>query len=110
MKGFGTDVTALGSAAGLFPDLVDRAVAVHRDLSDALADAGDCWGDDAVGESFASGHHEPATAALNAFAALGGRLTDTGGAFGDSATGYGSAEDSAVWTAVGATRDLRTDG
>lgn len=106
MRGFETDVPALGSAAGLFPGLADRAVAVHRDLSDALADAGDCWGDDAVGESFASGHREPATAALNAFAVFGGRLTDTGGAFGDSATGYDSAEDAAVGTA----RDLRTDG
>lgn len=86
--GFRADVERLHRHAAEFPDLSDQVSAVHKELSDALTTAGDCWGDDAVGQSFAAGHVKAAGDTLDEMGALPGRLTEVGDRFTATANAY----------------------
>lgn len=77
--GFSTDVDLVLDRAGRLDGLSDTAQSIFTELSDALAAAGECWGTDPVGQSFASGYTESAEATFELVKALPGQLTDVGG-------------------------------
>lgn len=91
--GFDVDVGGLSARAGQFDGLVDRLGTIERDLTDALSVAGPCWGTDAVGQSFAAAHADPADATLGRLAGLSEQLGSVGTRFADTAAGYSSADD-----------------
>lgn len=91
--GFQADPAKLARHAADFPDYADRVGAIHGELSDALAAAGECWGDDAAGQNFAAGHVRPTTGTLDQLGALPGRLTDVGDRFTTTARGYQQADE-----------------
>lgn len=89
-RGFDVDADRLTSQAGEFPGLAERAGTIHRELSNALAEVGPCWGSDGVGQSFAAAHVAPADATIGklgslpeALGAVGTRFADTGAAYRD---------------------------
>ncbi|HEV2784391.1 MAG TPA: hypothetical protein VGX25_33815 [Actinophytocola sp.] len=86
--GFTADADRLAAQAGQFPGLAERAGAIHRELSDALAETGACWGGDTVGQSFAAVHTGPADSTLGGLGALPDRLGSVGTRFADTATAY----------------------
>lgn len=92
--GFDVDVGGLTGRAGQFDGLVDRLGTIERDLTDALASIPQsCWGTDAVGQSFAAAHADPADATLGRLAGLSEQLGSVGTRFADTAAGYSSADD-----------------
>jgi uncharacterized protein YukE len=86
--GFQVDPAALTRRAHEFPDLAQRASAIHAELAAALDAAGTCWGDDPAGHSFAAGHIQAAGQTLDRLGTLAGRLTDVGDRFTTTARGY----------------------
>jgi hypothetical protein len=86
--GFQADPAKLARHATEFPEYADRVGAIHGELSDALAAAGDCWGDDAAGQNFAAGHVAPTGDTLDDLGALPDKLTDVGDRFATTARGY----------------------
>ena len=77
--GFSTDVDRVLDRAGQLDGLSDTARSIVKELSDALAAAGECWGTDQVGQSFAVGYTDAAEATFKLVKALPGELTDVGG-------------------------------
>ncbi|WP_018682386.1 hypothetical protein [Actinokineospora enzanensis] len=88
MDRFQADAARLADRAGHFDGYAERAGAIHRELADRLAAAGDCWGTDDVGHSFAAAHTAPADRTLTALGGLPARLGDVGGRFHDTAHAY----------------------
>jgi hypothetical protein len=86
--GFTADADRLTAQAGQFPELVERAGAIHRDLTAALAATGACWGSDGVGQSFAAAHTGPADSTLGGLGALPDQLRSVGTRFADTAAAY----------------------
>lgn len=86
--GFQVDADRLAAQAGQFEGLVGRAGDIHRELSDTLGAVGQCWGGDAVGQSFASIHAGPADDTLGRIGSLPDQLGSVGTRFGDTATAY----------------------
>jgi uncharacterized protein YukE len=93
-QGFQADPAKLAQHAADFPGYADRVGAIHDELSSALTDAGQCWGDDAAGQSFAADHVAPASATLDRLAGLPGRLGDVGDRFTATARSYQRTEES----------------
>lgn len=87
-NGFEADPAALARHAAEFPAFADRAHAIHGELASALAATGDCWGGDAAGQSFASGHLPAADDTLGQLGSLSGKLTDVGDRFAGTAASY----------------------
>ena len=87
-NGFQVDPDKLARHAGEFPGFADQVSSIHGELSQALGQAGSCWGDDAAGQSFAAGHVAPSGATLDQLTALPGRLSDVGDRFRTTATRY----------------------
>jgi uncharacterized protein YukE len=96
MSGYQVDTAKLRQHADEFPDLADRMSGVHRDLASALDQAGDCWGDDPVGRSFAGTHLRAAARTLDQLGALPGRITDVGDRLHRTATAYDQVEQANV--------------
>ncbi|HET9143169.1 hypothetical protein [Actinophytocola sp.] len=94
--GFSTDADALAARAGEFPDLAGRAGAIHRELSEALAGFGPCWGADRVGQSFAATHTAPADTTLSGLGELPDRLGAVGTGFADAAAAYRAQDEAGV--------------
>jgi uncharacterized protein YukE len=90
--GYRADPAALRAHGATFSSYADRAGAIHRQLSQALEDAGDCWGSDAAGQSFAAGHLPGAQGTLAAIGGLPDKLTGVGEKFTSTADGYDQAE------------------
>lgn len=91
--GFDVDPDELAARAGQFDGLVDQLDTIQRDLSDALASIPHaCWGNDAVGQSFAAAHTGPADATLGRLARLSEQLGSVGTRFTDTATEYVSSD------------------
>jgi hypothetical protein len=93
--GYEVDAELLSGRASQFEPLSTRVAAIHRGLTDALAD-GACWGTDAVGESFSSVHAQPADDVVNRLSALSERLGSVGTRLSDTAATYDAGERSAV--------------
>lgn len=96
--GFEVDVDRLTTQAGQFEALVGRAGAIHRELADALSGIGQCWGTDAVGQSFASIHTGPADGTLGRIGSLPDQLGSVGTRLADTATAYRSADTGGAGT------------
>jgi uncharacterized protein YukE len=94
--GYEVDAERLAGEAAQFEPLAGRIDAIHRGLADALTADGDCWGGDAVGQSFASVHTGPADDVVTRLSALRERLGSVGTRFSDTAAAYRAGEDAAL--------------
>ncbi len=94
--GYEVDPTRLAGQAGQLDPLVSRVSTIHGTLTEALAEAGPCWGTDAVGRSFAAVHADPADATLTRLGSLPRRLGSVGTRFTDTATTYEGDDQHAV--------------
>jgi uncharacterized protein YukE len=88
--------TALHRHAKGFSAGGERLQGVFADLSAALAAAGRCWGDDAVGRRFEQGYEKPRQAAYESFERLPGALEDIGSRLAEMAKNYEAAEDAST--------------
>ncbi|GAA1355480.1 WXG100 family type VII secretion target [Saccharothrix algeriensis] len=88
MTGFEADLAALTAGATDFDAFAERAGKVFGDLDGALGSLGACWGDDAIGRSFASSHVRPAADALTGLGDLGPAFGGVGRRFADTARTY----------------------
>jgi hypothetical protein len=104
MTGFEADADALTARAAEFPGLAERVGKIHSELSDALGTAGQCWGADSVGQSFATAHVGPSDATLGRLNSLPDQLGEVGVRFAGTGAAY-RAQDS-----TGVTRLNATDG
>lgn len=86
--GYEADPTRLAGQAGQLDPLAGRVTSIHETLSAALAEAGPCWGGDAVGQSFGAAHAGPADSTLSRLGALPSRLGSVATRFTDTATTY----------------------
>jgi hypothetical protein len=86
--GYTADVDRLAGQAGQLDPLVNQVSTIHRTLSEALTEAGSCWGADAVGESFGSAHTGPSDSTLTQLGALPDQLGSVGTRFTDTASTY----------------------
>ncbi|HEX2130595.1 MAG TPA: hypothetical protein VHH15_03480 [Actinophytocola sp.] len=94
--GFTADPDRLASQAGQFDDLAGRVEAIHRTLADSLTAAGECWGADAVGQSFGAAHVTPADTTLTQLSSLTSRLGGVGTRFAGTAATYTGTDEGAV--------------
>jgi uncharacterized protein YukE len=94
--GFEVDAERLAGHAGQFDGLVSRLSAVHRTLADALAAEGQCWGGDAVGQSFSAVHASAADSTVGRLAGLPSQVGSVGTRLGDTAVTYQGGDDAAV--------------
>ena len=86
--GYEVDTTALAGQAGQLDPLASRVASIHSTLSEALAQAGPCWGSDAVGQSFGATHAGPADATLAQLGGLPDKLGSVGTRFTTTAATY----------------------
>ncbi|KAA2251250.1 hypothetical protein F0L68_38195 [Solihabitans fulvus] len=86
--GFRSDHQRLAEHAGEFTGLASRAGDITGELRRALEQAGDCWGSDAVGRSFAASHVRAATETLGRVGGLSDGLGDVGQRFAATAETY----------------------
>lgn len=91
--GFEVDADRLASRAAQFEPLVDRLDGIHRNLSEALTN---CWGTDAVGQSFNAAHAAPADDAIARLSALSGRLQGVSTRLTETANTYRAGDESAT--------------
>lgn len=98
MNGYTADADRLAAQAADFPELAGRVGSIHRELSAALGEAGQCWGSDQVGQSFAAAHTGPAEATLGDLGSLPDRLGSVGTRFADTATAYREQDESGAAT------------
>lgn len=94
--GYTADAERLASEAGQFEGLAGRVAAIHRTLSEALAQDGACWGADAVGESFGAVHVGPADATMSRLGSLSEQLGGVGTRFSATAARYTSDDEGGV--------------
>jgi hypothetical protein len=94
--GFEADADQLAGKATQFEPLVGRLATIHRQLTDALAVDGPCWGADAVGQSFAAAHTTSADDTVTSLLTLPDRLGSVGTRLSASATTYQTVDTSAV--------------
>jgi hypothetical protein len=91
-QGFDADIERLHAGAGEFAQFAERAGQIAADLQRALEATGNPWGSDAVGQSFAAGHVQPAADALHRISGLPDRLADVGERFTATADTYGQVD------------------
>jgi hypothetical protein len=94
--GFTADADRLAAQAGQFGDLAGRVEEIHRTLSESLSEAGQCWGSDAVGQSFGAAHASPADGTLTQLSGLSSQLGGVGTRFADTARTYVGTDEGAV--------------
>ncbi|MDQ2587153.1 hypothetical protein [Saccharothrix yanglingensis] len=101
MNGFRTDLARLTGGAQDFGAFAERAGRIAADLGATLDSLGACWGDDAIGQSFAAGHVRPAGDVLAGLNGLGGGFDGVAERFAGTARTYREVEDGNS-TALGA--------
>ncbi len=94
MTGYEADLERLDAGAGELKGFASQATGIAGALDRALAAFGACWGDDAVGQSFASSHERPSGDAAGALAALATTLGDVGDKLASTAETYRHVEQS----------------
>ncbi|MDA3647841.1 hypothetical protein LZ318_37420 [Saccharopolyspora indica] len=85
MSGFRSDLGQLGKHAGEFDDLAGQAQQIADTLRRAVESAGDCWGGDEIGASFAQAHCGRAEQALSDLGEMSSRLRGMGSKFAAAA-------------------------
>ena len=88
MSGFRGDPGQLAKRAGEFEEHAGRAEGIAADLRQAVQAAGECWGADDIGASFAATHRDRADRALDGLGGMGARLRELGAEFGGAAAEY----------------------
>jgi hypothetical protein len=91
-SGFSADPAQLRRHGGEFDGHAEKAGKIHRTLHQALSEAGECWGDDEAGQTFAAAYHQPAEDTLGKLAALPAGLADVGDRFTTTADRYEQTE------------------
>lgn len=86
--GFSSDHATLARHAGEFADHAEHAGRIARDLNQSLDGLGEPWGDDEVGQSFASVYSGPAQETRTGMDAASGHLTEMGTRLRAMATAY----------------------
>ncbi|MGM1060298.1 WXG100 family type VII secretion target [Saccharothrix sp. Mg75] len=92
MNGFRTDLARLAEGAQDFGAFAERADKIANDLGATLDSLGACWGDDAIGQSFAAGHVRPSGDVLTGLTALGGGFGGVAERFAGTARTYREVE------------------
>lgn len=92
MTGFHTDLARLTEGAQDFGAFAERAGRIAGDLGGALDALGACWGDDAVGQSFAASHVGPSGDVLSGMGGLGPGFGGVGERLAETARTYRAAE------------------
>lgn len=95
-SGFSADAGSLARHAERFDGLAEEVGRIQGELRDALGEAGDCWGSDAVGQSFAAGHVEPSEATMSELDGLPALLSDVRGRLTETAAGYRETDEGAA--------------
>jgi hypothetical protein len=93
--GFEADPARLSTQAGRLDDLVGRVAEIHRTLGESLASTGQCWGADAIGQSFGAAHAAPADATLTRLSSLSEQLGGVGTRFAATADTYTATDEAA---------------
>ena len=91
-SGFSADPAKLRQHGDEFAGHAERAGEVHRQLSQAVTEAGQCWGDDEAGQAFAAAYQQPAQDTLSKLGALPAGLADVGLRFTGTADRYEQTE------------------
>ena len=86
MNGFRVDSERLHAQAGEFGELAGQARRIADDLRHAVESAGQCWGNDEIGQRFAESHQRQAAQALDGLAALSGEFNGMGTKFAETAS------------------------
>jgi uncharacterized protein YukE len=86
MSGFRSDTGQLAQRAEEFDELAGQAERLTRALRQSAESAGQCWGTDAIGQSFAATHQQRAQQTLDELGELPGRLRDMGAKFAETAS------------------------
>jgi uncharacterized protein YukE len=93
MSGFRTDLARLTDGAADFGAFAERAGKIAGDLGGLLDSLGDCWGGDAIGQSFAASHVRPSGDVLSGMSGLSAGFGGVGERFAETARTYREAED-----------------
>lgn len=94
MTGYEADLERLDAGARDFRGFAGQAAEIKGALEKTLASFGACWGDDAVGLSFAASHEKPAGDASGALGALAVTLEEVGDKLAATAETYRHVEQS----------------
>ncbi|SEP95019.1 hypothetical protein SAMN05216188_1011022 [Lentzea xinjiangensis] len=94
MTGYEADLERLDAGARELKGFAGQATEIAGTLGRALAAFGACWGDDAVGRSFAVSHEKPAGDAAGALSVLATTLGDVGDKLAATAETYRHVEQS----------------
>ncbi|MGI5504686.1 WXG100 family type VII secretion target [Lentzea sp. CA-135723] len=93
MTGYSADLERLDAGAREMRGYAGQATEIAGTLNRALAGFGACWGDDAIGRSFAASHEQPAGAASGALSGLSATLGDVGDKLASTAATYRHVEE-----------------
>ncbi|MFE9745081.1 WXG100 family type VII secretion target [Saccharothrix saharensis] len=93
MTGFRTDLARLAEGAADFTAFAERAGKIAGELGGVLDSIGECWGTDAIGQSFAASHVQPSGAALSGLSGLSAGFGGVGERFAETARTYGEVEE-----------------
>ncbi|MET9228957.1 hypothetical protein [Lentzea sp. NPDC003310] len=94
MTGYSADLERLDAGARELKGVAGQATEIAGALDRALASFGACWGDDAVGRSFAASHEKPSGDATGAVAGLATTLGDVSDKLASTAATYRHVEES----------------
>jgi uncharacterized protein YukE len=94
MTGYNADLERLDAGARELKGFAGQATEIAGTLDRALAAFGACWGDDAVGRSFAASHEKPSGDAAGALTGLATTLGDVGEKLAATAETYRHVEES----------------
>jgi uncharacterized protein YukE len=93
--GFSTDPEALARHAGEFDGLAERAGKIAGDLNQTLDGLGKPWGDDEVGQSFASVYSGPSDTTRAGLTGTSDHLDDMGSRLKAMAAAYQNVDSAA---------------
>ncbi|SFR10027.1 Proteins of 100 residues with WXG [Lentzea waywayandensis] len=94
MTGYSADLERLDAGARDMKGFAGQATEIAGTLDRALAAFGACWGDDAVGRSFAASHEKPSGDASGALSGLSTALGDVSDKLAATAETYRHVEQS----------------
>ncbi|WP_434438675.1 WXG100 family type VII secretion target [Lentzea sp. E54] len=93
MTGYSADLERLDAGARDLKGFAGQATEIAGTLEKALTAFGACWGDDAVGRSFAASHEQPAGDTAGALSGLATTLGDVGDKLAATAETYRHVEE-----------------